>query len=417
MEDIKTAIQTLDGALNAQIELIKKIELRLLSIENRNQDRPAAQDNLVKPRTEYELKEIAKLPDCVKELQTFDGNAVQYVSWIHSVENILQDYNLVKNKPIYRAILQAIRGKVRGNADAALISYNIFDDDWEAIKTCLSLHYADKRDMRTLEYQMSMLTQGKLSIDEFYAKINHQFSLIVNKIKTGSYSQETMNALVESQRNRALDVFIRGVNGEMSKYLMVQKPDTLPEAYSACLDLQNYNCRGFSIHNKTKYNPIITPINSMSNKVRPPYVPHPNYRQQQQSTQQQSTQQLSTQQRNAAYNIQHQRPIVAPPRPPKPLERMDVDQSIQTRRVDYMNRPLNLPFESHKRSPSVSYHQGDKNQRLYHMEATDEGKYSEFLEDEYGYNTENDEYQESPEYEEDVQEVNFMTDASQASPT
>ena len=77
------------------------------------------------PATEAELAEIGKLPDCVKDLQPFEGDPTQYVSWIHSVENILKDYDIVRQRPIYRAIIQAIRRKCRGKADAALNSDNI----------------------------------------------------------------------------------------------------------------------------------------------------------------------------------------------------------------------------------------------------------------------------------------------------
>jgi hypothetical protein len=125
------------------------------------------------------------------------------------VENILRDYEIMSDKPIYRAILQSVRQKIRGNANSALISYNIFDNDWMAIKKCLSLHYADKRDLRTLEHQLGNLIQRNMSLDEFYANVNHQFSLIVNKIKTEDYKPEAINVLVETYRNRALDVFIR----------------------------------------------------------------------------------------------------------------------------------------------------------------------------------------------------------------
>lgn len=76
-----------------------------------------------------------------------------------------------------------------------LISYNIFDSNWSKIKECLSLHYADKRDIRTLEHQLHRLNQRGMKVDEFYAKVNHQFSLILNKIKTESYSEETVRVL------------------------------------------------------------------------------------------------------------------------------------------------------------------------------------------------------------------------------
>ncbi|XP_055372796.1 uncharacterized protein LOC129606479 [Condylostylus longicornis] len=388
-------LKKLNGAINAQIEQSKRFEIRLAKLEAQFNTPQPQVTNLAAPKSEDDLKQISRLPDCVKDLQTFDGDAVQYVSWVHSVESILRDYEVVRNKPIYRAILQAIRGKIRGRADAALISYNLFDEEWAAIKQCLSLHYADKRDIRTLEHQMSTLTQGRSTIDEFYARVNHQFSLIINKIKTENYTKETIDVLIESQRNRALDVFIRGLNGELSRYLMLQKPSTLPEAYSTCLELQNYSCRNFAIHNRNDNNRITVPFNKMSMKRQQPSAGNPRSYQPEQP--------LTVEQRNLAYNIQHQRESQPPPRPPKPLEKMDVDRSIQTRQVNYMNRPDNYRG-IYKRPPSVGNMPSNKHQRLFNMET---------LEDDVDDHPEEcSEYDEEPAYADDeVQELlKFLVD-------
>lgn len=240
MEDLKTSVKELTGAVNLILDQLRGFEGRIALLENAGANATSdagepvrvTETPLVGPRTESDLKDISRLPDCVKELQVFDGNPTQYVSRIHTVEGILQDFKIVRGKPIYRAILQHIRQKIRGNADTALISYNIFADDWEAMKKCLSLHYADKRDIRTLEHQLNQLAQKGSKLDEFYATVNHQFSLLINKIKTETYSQETVNALVETYRNRALDVFIRGLNGDLSRMLIVQKPRTFPDPCS-----------------------------------------------------------------------------------------------------------------------------------------------------------------------------------------
>lgn len=94
-------------------------------------------------------KEISKLPDCIKELQQFDGNPLEYISSTHNIESVLKDYEIIKAKAIYRTILHSIRQKNREAANAALISYNIFDEDWQAIK---SFYYADKRNIRPLAH-------------------------------------------------------------------------------------------------------------------------------------------------------------------------------------------------------------------------------------------------------------------------
>lgn len=90
------------------------------------------------PRTVYELNEISQLSDRVKKLQPFDSNPTHYGSWVHSMESILRDFEIVQNKPIYRTILQSIRQKIRGNANTALVSGLV------KMKECLSLHYAEK---------------------------------------------------------------------------------------------------------------------------------------------------------------------------------------------------------------------------------------------------------------------------------
>jgi len=345
MDELRATVTNLTGAVNSLVEQMRSADRRIAAVETGNERQRAIENRiasleriqvaanptqaesvpLVKPSTEADLSTISKLPDCVKELQIFDGNAADYISWVHTVEGILSDYEIVRNKPIYRAILQSIRGKIRGNANVALLSYNIYDDDWIAIKKCLSLHYADKRDIRTLEHQLSRLTQRGMRLDEFYAQVNHQFSLIINKIKSDTYTQETMNALVQTYRNRALDVFICGLDGELAKMITVQKPQTLPEAYSACLDIQNLNFRRYPIHSMTP-NHITVPVNQV---YRPPFRPNAS----------------AAQSVNAPFYPQSGkfRNSNPPPRPtaPKPHEKMDVDPSVQSRAVNYMNRPQN----------------------------------------------------------------------------
>lgn len=137
MESLQTTVTNLTGAVNALLEQVSSMERRVSTLDSlrsrlalieagRGENvAPVAEVQPRAPTSEADLKDISRLPDSVKELQAFDGNPVQYVSWVHSVESILSDFKVVKNKPIYRAILQHIRQKVRGAADAALISYNI----------------------------------------------------------------------------------------------------------------------------------------------------------------------------------------------------------------------------------------------------------------------------------------------------
>jgi len=91
---------------------------------------------------------------------TLEGDSEKYISWINRVQSIINDYEVIREKPIYRSVLIQIRQKIRGNADMALNTYTVRDDDWTEIKRVLALHFADKRDVGTLEYEITQMTQG-----------------------------------------------------------------------------------------------------------------------------------------------------------------------------------------------------------------------------------------------------------------
>lgn len=415
MEEMKSNLTSLTGAVNRLMEEFRSIATRLNHIEQANDlaqlmerletlERPIRNDIigstepatiLQVPQTEEDLRTISRLPDSVKELRTFDGNPLHYVSWVHSVEMILKDFEIVKNKPIYRSIMQSIRQKVVGEADAALVSYNVFEADWKEVKKILSLHYADKRDVQTLEHQLNQLSQGSSKVDEFYSTVNHQLSLIINKLKTETYSEETINALITTHRNRALDIFIRGLTPELSRMVIIQRPKTLPEAYSACLELQNLTMRNNILHTRI-------PIRSNTQRVperattppRPPrrfnYNPptnHYRYNNWQQKNKNYQQHNLNSSYRPAPYTKSHQ---VKP-------EPMEVDRSIQTRKVNYINRP----GSAEKRSASEIFNR-DKRARLYHL------------------NTNHDDSEELPQdevinsFDSAVNEQNFMEEGHQA---
>lgn len=65
-----------------------------------------------------------------------------------------------------------------------------------------------------------------------------------------------------------------------------------------------------------------------------------------------------------------------PPLPPKPHAPMEVNQSLQTRQVDYRNRPQQYqPYSGeqnqHKRQLSKNVHQPQKYQRVFNTEVVD----------------------------------------------
>lgn len=417
-EEAKKNIIELTGAINAALQQLKQFDKRLQQIEAknssealgelnatlkklenrveevdkrpRNDDPPQElEEPLTRPRTEAELNEVAKLPDCVKELQIFDGNREHYSSWVHSAEQIISDYSIVKGKPIYRAILRHIRYKIRGAADAALVSHNILDSDWKKIKETLSLHYADVRDIETLDQQLTQMTQGRLKISEFYAQVNRQLSLMINTISTEKYAHgETILALTETHRRRALDVFIRGLNGDLPTLLLVQKPKSLPEAYSACLTFMNVDRRN-AIHRRSRSpNPYNRGFNNNFQSLAPRHYSGNNYNYNgsgQYSSQNYSGQSQdraipnrnypnSGQTRNSQQSIQSWRANSSP----SGVVRANPDPSSQTRQSNNPNQIRKFSnFKGGSGSGNFSGQSNkwpDKKQKMFHLVPVEEAE-------------------------------------------
>jgi hypothetical protein len=247
MEEIKESLNVLLGQMTELKDDMKKMNTRLSALESENESRnPAVTPSvpLTRARNEFELKEVFTLPDCVKELQTFEGQAERYVSWVNRAQAILNDYEVIKGRPLFRAIVCHIRQKIRGEAEEALDSYGVQDDDWPEIKRVLALHYADKRDVRTLEYQLGQLTQGNKTLEEYYLEVNKHLSLILNGLKAMGHPMEVVRAFSEHSRDKALDVFIRGVGNDASRLLVMRRPKDLQEAYFFCKELQAVAPRG-----------------------------------------------------------------------------------------------------------------------------------------------------------------------------
>lgn len=314
------------------------------------------------------LGDLDKIPDVVKCLREFSGKAGEFNSWRKSVERILKIYENLRGTPKYYGILNIIRNKIVGNADIALESYNT-PLDWAAISKCLTLHYADKRDVSTLEYQMTGLIQGNSTVQEFYQNVYSHLSLILNKLGGLEAGNEALNLLTQTYRGKALDTFIRGLNGDLPRLLGMREPADLPQALHLCLKLENQKFRTNHAQNynnqpaRKDYQPPSTPkYNLQSN--RQPFHPSIAYIPYQQN--------LPTMKPNNKIGDQSSNyPRHPPPRPtaPKPAEPMDVDRSIRSQQINYANRPPQQQFLG-KRPPNPPSKQNinpAKAQRTFHI--------------------------------------------------
>jgi len=111
-------------------------------------------DQVIEPEYRNNLVDFNGVTEIVRSIREFSGNTAEYGSWKKSVNRIIETYTpFVSTPTTYYGILHTIRNKIVGSADVALESYSI-PLDWKAMSRCLTLHYADKRDITTLKCKM-----------------------------------------------------------------------------------------------------------------------------------------------------------------------------------------------------------------------------------------------------------------------
>ena len=333
-------------------------------------------DQTIDERYRDNLADMDKVPDVVRSLREFNGNPAEFSSWKKSVERILKIYEPSVGTPKYFGILNVIRNKIVGSADAALESYNT-PLNWKAISRCLTMHYADKRDLSTLEYQMTCLIQGRKSVQEFYGEVYSHLTLILNKIACMEINEEAMQVLTNTYRDKALDTFIRGLSGDLSRLLGMKEPVDLPEELHLCIKLENQNYRAIHANNQYGSSKKLNPFQHVQQKPSLPprnfhhrnqpfyaqlaYSPQTISRMKQVGPQFPQQPQYSSPQNWSGRQIDNYPFRNPPPRPiqPKPPTPMDIDQSQQTRNVNYVNRP-NFNFVG-KRPPPTKSNQFNRN--------------------------------------------------------
>ena len=164
-------------------------------------------------------------------LPEFIGEREKYATWrtmVNTAMKLLADHPTSMR---YFEALMIIRNKVKGAASNILNNYNTAFN-FDAIIDRLDFTYADKRPLYVLEQELLVLQQNKLTMDEFYDKVNEKLNAIVNKINMSYKEKATAIALVESMNQKALRTFITGLNNKKGELLYASNPTSLPEAYA-----------------------------------------------------------------------------------------------------------------------------------------------------------------------------------------
>ena len=288
---------------------------------------------------------IGKLSDFVRDLGKFDGRPTELISWITDVEGIFDLYeDLPRNSTEYGLLERTVRRKVIGEASDVLNANNISYSRSE-IKSTLLLYYRDKRDLKTLDYELTTVSKStNEGLSAYYSRVNELLASIIVQIQTDPDMVRSASSHIDYFRDKALDSFARGLEKPLNILLKSADVKTLSKAYQFCLDYYNMDARTSPFRNQYSNAPIPKPREldlrppKPQTSFTPPVPPrrpiHPVI---------QATPRIGPPMAQPSYLPQF------PPRPffPRPFlhkpEPMDVDPSIRSRTINYGNRPSFQP--------------------------------------------------------------------------
>ena len=302
-----------------------------------------------------------KIPDLVKDLPFFTGEPGELNNWLCDVDSLVKLYQTntshsIEQQNRFHMVCKTIRRKIKGEANDALVASNV-SINWNVIKKTLLTYYGEKRDLETLDYQLMSVQQKNDSLETYFDKVNRLLSLIANQVKTDDRftHPEASKALIETYNKKAIDAFIRGLDGDVYKFIRNYEPTSLAAAYSYCIAFQNVECR--KMLTRPRHHEMATPPRNLI-PLAPPRIPprmaprrdpvpfrpvqvFPNHNFRPQPIFQNNRppphfnnfRQPLQQHMNQPPRVPQRNPFRPPPEP------MEVDQSIRTNQVNYGNRP------------------------------------------------------------------------------
>lgn len=292
--------------------------------------------------------------DAFKVIPEFNGERKIYRSWRSQVSKLMQQINAYKTHPKYAAALSIIRAKITGAASDILINNNTAHNI-DAIIDRLDFSYSDQRPLYVIEAEMTMIKQHGKSLQEFYDAINQALNMVLTKIAmTYKENAEQKSLTIESQ-SKAIRTFITGLNSPLIRTTLYgNMPKTLSQAFAIAQTIQ-YDNQHLQLDNQYKNREQQKPMKTVGD-AKPNFNPNFRY----QPPQQQSTQAPKQNNFMQPYFKQQQKPTP-----------MDVDNSKQNiQRTQFQSQQNN--FQAVKREREPSFQHMNKQQRLHHLDASDD---------------------------------------------
>jgi len=122
--------------------------------------------------------------------------------------------------------------------------------NFDAILARLDFVFSDRRPLHIIEQELSILTQGKLSVMEYYNQVYKKLTLLTNKtIMTYGRNKPITSEINNRHRQSALRVFVTGLNGPISSTLYSMNPTDLPNAMAFVQEMESNNMSAKFAHN------------------------------------------------------------------------------------------------------------------------------------------------------------------------
>lgn len=161
----------------------------------------------------------------------FDGNSNVLTRFVNLCDQLVLKFikegseHTLSNLSLINGILNKITGPA-----ARTINSNGIPETWEAIRRTLINNFADHRDETSLYNDLSLLTQGSGTPQEFYEQCQNLFSTIMTYISL----HETVSSTIESKRDLykklTLQSYLRGLRDPLGSRVRCMRPDTIEQA-------------------------------------------------------------------------------------------------------------------------------------------------------------------------------------------
>lgn len=305
--------------------------------------------------TTQQFLDLGKVPDIVRDVKPFNGSPTELIDWLADVDSIFNVYREQRATTSQISILErTIRRKIGGEA-ADILNANNIKCDWTEIKETLVLYYRDKRDIKTLDYELTSIKKSNNeNISSYYSRVNELLSHIIVQVQTDDKMKINASVHIDYFRDKSLDAFIRGLERPLSILLKSTNPTSLGTAYQFCVEYYNMDIRSAPYRNELGGQPTPKPREPprvpprphapISRPVLPPPLPPPRntinpfhnsnpFRQTQHQTNPFNSNPFRQTQHYNPFNQNNSQKPLPPPEP------MEVDPSIRTKNVNYGNRP------------------------------------------------------------------------------